>query len=164
MTTCGCARVSTDGQTLDAEVAALKVAGAERAFSEKQSGAKTDRAAGPRMDLNGGHLTPSLRALIAAGLSASPGQAQSVFAPLRLPPCCWSRGWTGSPYQRSSDLLSVLAFAGRPVGRHEHTERADRFCCPQDRRRRQGCMCSKLNRGVLYCTESCGQPGEDVQF
>jgi DNA invertase Pin-like site-specific DNA recombinase len=37
--------VSTDGQTLDAQIAPLKAASAERVFSEKQSGAKTDRAA-----------------------------------------------------------------------------------------------------------------------
>jgi hypothetical protein len=35
------ARVSTDGQTLDAQDTALRAAGAERVFSEKQSGIKT---------------------------------------------------------------------------------------------------------------------------
>ena len=34
---------STDGQTLDAQVAALKAAGAARVFRETASGAKTDR-------------------------------------------------------------------------------------------------------------------------
>ena len=39
----GYARVSTDGQTLDAQHSALTLAGAERVFSEKVSGAVTDR-------------------------------------------------------------------------------------------------------------------------
>lgn len=40
----GYARVSTDGQTLDAQREALGVAGAERIYEETASGAKTDRA------------------------------------------------------------------------------------------------------------------------
>jgi predicted site-specific integrase-resolvase len=43
MTIFGYARVSTDGQTLDAQVAALKRAGAAHVFHEKVSGAKTAR-------------------------------------------------------------------------------------------------------------------------
>ena len=41
----GYARVSTDGQTLDAQQSALAAAGAERVFAEKISGAVTDRKA-----------------------------------------------------------------------------------------------------------------------
>ena len=41
----GYARVSTDGQTLDAQQSALTAAGAERVFAEKISGAVTDRKA-----------------------------------------------------------------------------------------------------------------------
>jgi DNA invertase Pin-like site-specific DNA recombinase len=41
----GYARVSTDGQTLDAQQAALTAAGAERVYAEKVSGAVTDRKA-----------------------------------------------------------------------------------------------------------------------
>jgi DNA invertase Pin-like site-specific DNA recombinase len=41
----GYARVSTDGQTLDAQQSALRQAGAEKIFAEKVSGAVTDRKA-----------------------------------------------------------------------------------------------------------------------
>ena len=41
----GYARVSTDGQTLDAQQATLRLAGAEKVYSEKISGAVTDRPA-----------------------------------------------------------------------------------------------------------------------
>jgi DNA invertase Pin-like site-specific DNA recombinase len=39
----GYARVSTDGQTLDDQVAALRAAGASKVYSEKISGARSDR-------------------------------------------------------------------------------------------------------------------------
>jgi DNA invertase Pin-like site-specific DNA recombinase len=45
MTVYGYARVRTDGQTLDAQMVALREAGAARTFAEKESGAKTARAA-----------------------------------------------------------------------------------------------------------------------
>jgi DNA invertase Pin-like site-specific DNA recombinase len=40
----GYARVSTDGQSVDAQIAALTAAGAEKVFREVASGAKSDRA------------------------------------------------------------------------------------------------------------------------
>ena len=43
MTTIGYARVSTDGQSLQSQTEALALAGASKVYSEKQSGAYTDR-------------------------------------------------------------------------------------------------------------------------
>ena len=40
----GYARISTDGQSVDAQVKALRAAGAEQAFGETASGARADRA------------------------------------------------------------------------------------------------------------------------
>ena len=40
----GYARVSTDGQSVDAQAKQLRAAGAEKIFKETASGAKTDRA------------------------------------------------------------------------------------------------------------------------
>ncbi len=74
MTICGYARVSTDGQTLDARIAALKAARAERVFSERQSGAKTDRAA--------------LSRVLAALDQDGPGRAQAA----RLSALCRGSG------------------------------------------------------------------------
>src|SRR5271154_3920998 len=45
----GYARVSTDGQSVDAQIAALTAAGAEKVFREVASGAKPDRAQLHRM-------------------------------------------------------------------------------------------------------------------
>ena len=47
----GYARVSTDGQTLDAQHAALREAGATQVFAEKQSGIKRPRSAGAMLGL-----------------------------------------------------------------------------------------------------------------
>jgi DNA invertase Pin-like site-specific DNA recombinase len=44
MTVYGYARVSTDGQTLAAQDAQLRAAGCAKVYSEKVSGAQTDRA------------------------------------------------------------------------------------------------------------------------
>jgi DNA invertase Pin-like site-specific DNA recombinase len=67
----GYARVSTDGQTLDAQQSALSAAGAERVLAEKMSGAVTDRK----------RLPAQLRLLALATLWSSPSSTA-----LRGPP------------------------------------------------------------------------------
>jgi hypothetical protein len=48
------AKISTDGQSVDAQVKQLRAAGAEKIFKEAASGAKTDRfAPRPRADRRG---------------------------------------------------------------------------------------------------------------
>ena len=69
--TYGYARVSTDGQTLDAQVAQLRAAGAERVFKEAISGTKRERL---------------------SSRSSSTGLSPRT--------CSWSRAWTGSPAPR----------------------------------------------------------------
>lgn len=68
----GYARVSTNGQTLDAQQAALLAAGAEKVFAEKVSGAVTERKA----------LAKAIAALGAWGRAAcnAAGQAGKVNA------------------------------------------------------------------------------------
>lgn len=87
----GYARVSTGGQTLDAQHSALTEAGAERVFSEKQSGAKTDRA--------------QLAKAIAALTLAIPWWSVS------------STAWRDQPviYSILSQLLPMLALRSNPL-------------------------------------------------
>jgi DNA invertase Pin-like site-specific DNA recombinase len=61
----GYARVSTDGQSVDAQVRQLTKAGCKKVFREVAGGAKTDRA--------------QLRRLL--------GQLEAGFAAARLPQC-----------------------------------------------------------------------------
>jgi DNA invertase Pin-like site-specific DNA recombinase len=55
------ARVSTDGQTLEHQIAALKKAGARKVFAEKQSGARSDR---PQLKKCIGALGPGDKLLV----------------------------------------------------------------------------------------------------
>jgi hypothetical protein len=101
MTIYGYARVLTDGQTLDAQVSALKAAGAEKVYSEKQSGAKTDRAAAQHRcvwwsffggcQMSFSRFFPPIAAIF-LGLSASVAQplAVSPQAAPKLPACSQS--------------------------------------------------------------------------
>jgi hypothetical protein len=80
MTAYGYARVSTDEQTLESQVAALKAAGSDKVYSEKQSGAKTDRAA----------LAKPLAVLSAGDVLVSRGSLAWHEAPVTSS-TCWRR-------------------------------------------------------------------------
>jgi Resolvase, N terminal domain len=69
----GYARVSTDGQSLDAQVKQLRAAGAEKLFRETASGARADRAQLRRViaQLAKGDVLTVTRASIADELAAA---------------------------------------------------------------------------------------------
>jgi DNA invertase Pin-like site-specific DNA recombinase len=96
----GYARVSTDGQTLDAQHAALIAAGAERVFAEKVSGAVTDRKALARAiaTLGAGDVLLVTRL---DRLARSTRDLLNVLDTI-------AKGWRG------------LQVASRRVGRHHH--------------------------------------------
>jgi hypothetical protein len=83
----GYARVSTDGQTLDAQHTTLRAAGAEKVFAEKVSGAKTNRSSLQRQ---------SMRWLLAT--------------------CCWSLGLIGWRDRHETCLTCLLRSQGRERG------------------------------------------------
>jgi DNA invertase Pin-like site-specific DNA recombinase len=107
----GYARVSTDGQTLDAQVAQLEAAGATKLFKEKVSGAKRDRVQLDKMlaTLNAGdvvivtrldRLARSTRDLLnILGVLADKGAA---FRSL-------SDGWADTTTPHGRLMLTVLA-------------------------------------------------------
>ena len=91
MTTIGYARVSTDGQTLDAQQAALVDAGCEKVFSEKVSGARTDRQ----------QLAKALAALGPGDTLAAVGEASATFKSL-------GDGWADTTTPHGRLMLTVL--------------------------------------------------------
>lgn len=109
--TYGYARVSTDGQTLDAQVAQLAAAGASKVFKEKVSGAKRDRVQLDKMlgTLNAGdivivtrldRLARSTRDLLnILGVVADKGAAFRSFGD----------GWADTTTAHGRLMLTVLA-------------------------------------------------------
>jgi DNA invertase Pin-like site-specific DNA recombinase len=109
----GYARVSTDGQSVDAQVRQLKTAGAEKISRETASGAKTDRTQLCRVldQLDAGdvllvtrldRLARSTRDLIRA--RTSEGRARAVANGVRL-----GRKPTLTPHQRREAIKRVNA-------------------------------------------------------
>ena len=106
----GYARVSTDGQTLDAQQAALRAAGVEKVYSEKISGAVTDRPALAKAigALSNGdvlvvckldHLASSTRDLL--NTLAAIGDAGATFKSL-------GDGWADTTTPHGRLMLTVL--------------------------------------------------------
>jgi DNA invertase Pin-like site-specific DNA recombinase len=107
----GYARVSTDGQSIDAQQAALQAAGAERVFSEKISGIASDRKALARAiaALQGGdvlvvtrldRLARSTRDLL--NVLATVSERQAAFRSLGDP-------WADTTTPHGKLMVTVLA-------------------------------------------------------
>jgi DNA invertase Pin-like site-specific DNA recombinase len=89
----GYARVSTDGQTLDAQQSALTAAGAEKTFSEKVSGAVTDRKA----------LARAIAALGPGGRAACNAAGSACALHAGLAQCLDAVGKTGAGFRSLAD-------------------------------------------------------------
>lgn len=111
----GYARVSTDAQSLEAKMAALKAAGCERIYAEKRSGAETDRKALAKLmkESSPGDtvVVTRLDRLARSTRSAEPaGSARSAAShcgrrrstPPRRRGGWWSTSWPRSPSSSAS--------------------------------------------------------------
>ena len=124
----GYARVSTDGQTLDAQQSALAAAGAERVFAEKVSGVVTDRKA-------------LSRAIAALG-------AGDVLLVTRLDRLARSRQGPSERAGRGRQGRCGVQIAGRCLGRHDNSARqADAHRPGRSRRVRAGANPRSHQRG-----------------
>jgi DNA invertase Pin-like site-specific DNA recombinase len=117
----GYARVSTDGQTLDAQEAQLKAYGAERIYAEKVSGAVTERKALGKAitGLREGDTLLVCRSMILARTSEGRARAQARGQRFGRRPKL-------SPYQVQEALVrraagEALADIGRSYGVSDST-------------------------------------------
>ena len=76
----GYARISTDGQSVDAQVRQLTKAGCKKVFREVASGAKADRALDERLEIH--HLRADAR--LDPGQHGRPRQFRTLIEPAHL--------------------------------------------------------------------------------
>ena len=100
----GYARVSTDGQSVDAQAKQLRAAGAEKIFKETASGAKTDRA----------QLRRALKQI----------DEGDVLLVTRLDRLARSTRDLLNTLAQIADKGAALPFAWRRMGRHHDATRA----------------------------------------
>lgn len=107
----GYARVSTDGQTLDAQVAQLEAAGAARVFQEKVSGAKRERAQLSRLldTLNAGDVVLVTRLDRLARSTRDLLNILGTIADKRAAFRSLTDGWADTTTAHGRLMLTVLA-------------------------------------------------------